>query len=78
MSNRVVTYIDINLNSVEEYWNALIVPSVKKFQTEPVAVRPHRLSRRRRARRCSRILADPPKDLPRRPAPAAGTSPRLP
>ena len=35
MSNRVVTYIDINLNSVEAYWDALIVPSVQKFQTEP-------------------------------------------
>jgi hypothetical protein len=35
MSNRVVTYIDINLNSVEEYWDALIVPSIQKFQTEP-------------------------------------------
>ena len=34
-SNRVVTYIDMNINSVEEYWNELIVPSAKKFQIEP-------------------------------------------
>lgn len=34
-SNRVVTYIDMGLNSVAEYWDELIVPSVKKFQTKP-------------------------------------------
>jgi hypothetical protein len=34
-SNRVVTYIDINLNSVEQYWGGLIVPSAQAFQTDP-------------------------------------------
>jgi hypothetical protein len=34
-SNRGVTYIDINLNTVEEYWDQLIVPSISKFQAEP-------------------------------------------
>ena len=34
-SNRVVTYIDIGLNSVEEYWHGLIVPNVKTFQSQP-------------------------------------------
>ncbi|WP_025036208.1 hypothetical protein [Bradyrhizobium sp. DOA9] len=35
MSNRVVTYIDINLNSVEEYWGELVIPNVKAFRSEP-------------------------------------------
>ncbi|MCC8936880.1 hypothetical protein H8A99_10375 [Bradyrhizobium sp. Arg68] len=35
MSNRVVTYIDINLNSIEAYWSELIVPSAKAFYSEP-------------------------------------------
>jgi len=34
-SNRVVTYIDINLNSIDEYWNELVVPSVRAFRSEP-------------------------------------------
>ena len=34
-SNRVVTYIDINLNSVEAYWRELVVPNAKQFQSEP-------------------------------------------
>ena len=34
-SNRVVTYIDINLNSVETYWNDLIIPSVQDFRNSP-------------------------------------------
>jgi hypothetical protein len=34
-SNRVVTYIDINLNSVEQYWGEIIVPSTQTFQTDP-------------------------------------------
>jgi hypothetical protein len=34
-SNKVVTYVDIGLNSVEEYWNALVVPNVRTFQTQP-------------------------------------------
>jgi hypothetical protein len=34
-SNRVVTYIDINLNSVEQYWNDLVFPSAQTFQTNP-------------------------------------------
>jgi hypothetical protein len=35
VSNRVVTYIDINLNSVEAYWGELVVPNAKQFQSEP-------------------------------------------
>jgi hypothetical protein len=35
MSNRVVTYVDINLNSVEDYWNQLIVPDVEAFRRAP-------------------------------------------
>ena len=34
-SNRVVTYVDINLNSVEQYWDGLVVPNVRAFQTMP-------------------------------------------
>jgi len=34
-SNKVVTYIDINLNSVEAYWSELVVPNAKQFQSEP-------------------------------------------
>jgi hypothetical protein len=34
-SNRVVTYIDIKLNSVEEYWSELVVPNVREFRREP-------------------------------------------
>jgi hypothetical protein len=34
-SNHVVTYIDMGLNSVEEYWGELIIQSVRKFQAEP-------------------------------------------
>jgi hypothetical protein len=33
-SNRVVTYVDLGLNTVEEYWDAVIVPNVKAFHTE--------------------------------------------
>jgi hypothetical protein len=34
-SNRVVTYIDFNLNSVEEYWGRLVVSDVQAFRREP-------------------------------------------
>jgi hypothetical protein len=34
-SNRQVTYIDIRLNSIEEYWDNLVVPNVKEFRTSP-------------------------------------------
>src|SRR5258708_28288530 len=34
-SNKVVTYIDINLNSVEAYWGELVLPNAKQFQSEP-------------------------------------------
>lgn len=34
-SNRVVTYIDIKLNSIEEYWSELVVANVKVFRGEP-------------------------------------------
>jgi hypothetical protein len=34
-SNRVVTYIDINLNSIEQYWGELVVPNAQAFQSEP-------------------------------------------
>jgi hypothetical protein len=34
-SNKVVTYVDINLNSVEAYWGELVVPNAKQFQTDP-------------------------------------------
>lgn len=34
-SNRVVTYIDIKLNSVQEYWGELVAPNVKAFRGEP-------------------------------------------
>jgi hypothetical protein len=34
-SNLVVTYIDMGLNSVEAYWNGLVVPNVRAYQTEP-------------------------------------------
>jgi hypothetical protein len=36
-SNRVVTYVDINLNSVEQYWVELVVPSAQAFQTDPTS-----------------------------------------
>jgi hypothetical protein len=36
-SNRVVTYVDIGLNSVEDYWGKLVVPDVTAFRTEPSA-----------------------------------------
>ena len=32
-----VTYIDIGLNSIDEYWNELIVPSVQEFNAKPSA-----------------------------------------
>ena len=35
-SNRVVTYIDMNINSVEEYWNELIVPSAEEVSDRAV------------------------------------------
>jgi hypothetical protein len=31
------TYIDIGLNSIDEYWNELIVPSVREFNAKPSA-----------------------------------------
>jgi hypothetical protein len=34
-SNRVVSYIDIGLATVEEYWDALLLPDVKAFLSEP-------------------------------------------
>jgi hypothetical protein len=34
-SNRVVTYIDMKLNSVDEYWGGIVVPSVRAFQSAP-------------------------------------------
>src|SRR5712671_4945607 len=34
-SNRVVTYIDINLNSVDAYWGEIVAPTVQAFRTEP-------------------------------------------
>jgi hypothetical protein len=34
-SNRVVTYIDMKLNSAEEYWSELLTPNVKAFHSEP-------------------------------------------
>jgi hypothetical protein len=34
-SNRVVTYIDINLNSVEQYWGELVIPNAQAFQGAP-------------------------------------------
>jgi hypothetical protein len=32
-----VTYVDIGLNSIDEYWNELVVPSVGEFNAEPSA-----------------------------------------
>jgi hypothetical protein len=32
-----VTYIDIGLNSIDEYWNELVVPSVREFNANPSA-----------------------------------------
>ena len=32
-----VTYIDIGLNSIDEYWNELIVPRVQEFNAKPSA-----------------------------------------
>jgi hypothetical protein len=34
-SNRTVTYVDINLNSIEEYWENLVGPSVQDFRRKP-------------------------------------------
>jgi hypothetical protein len=34
-SNKAVTYIDMGLNSVEEYWNGVLVPDVRAFQIDP-------------------------------------------
>ena len=34
-SNRVVTYIDIDLNSVEAYWNGPVSQNVRAFESEP-------------------------------------------
>ena len=34
-SNRVVTYIDFGLNSVDEYWGQLVVPNVQAFRSVP-------------------------------------------
>lgn len=36
-SNRVVTYIDFGLNSVNEYWAKLVVPSIEAFRKAPSA-----------------------------------------
>jgi hypothetical protein len=36
-SDQGVTYIDFGLNSVAEYWDRLIVPSVRTFLQEPSA-----------------------------------------
>jgi hypothetical protein len=35
MSNRVVTYTDFGLNSVEEYWEKIVAPGVREFQSAP-------------------------------------------
>lgn len=32
-SNRVVTYMDIGMNSVEDYWAKIFVPNVKAFRS---------------------------------------------
>jgi hypothetical protein len=32
LSNQVVTYIDMGLNSVDEYWQNIVVPGVQKFR----------------------------------------------
>lgn len=34
-SKKVVTYIDINVDSIEAYWSEIIAPNVKQFQEEP-------------------------------------------
>lgn len=34
-SNKVVTYIDLGLNSVATYWGGLVVPNAKQFRSEP-------------------------------------------
>src|ERR1035437_11119878 len=34
-SNRVVTYIDFGLNSVDEYWGQLVVPNVQALRSVP-------------------------------------------
>ena len=34
-SNRVVTYIDMRLNSVEQYWSDMVAPDARKFRSEP-------------------------------------------
>jgi hypothetical protein len=34
-SNKVVTYIDIDLNSIEEYWNGPLSLNVRAFQAQP-------------------------------------------
>jgi hypothetical protein len=33
-SNRVVTYIDTGLNSVEEYWQQIVLPDVQEFRAK--------------------------------------------
>lgn len=35
MSNKVVTYIDANLNSIPEYWGQLVAPAVAEYRTQP-------------------------------------------
>lgn len=37
MSNKVVTYIDMNLNSVAEYWAELVVPALNDYRASPSA-----------------------------------------
>lgn len=34
-SNRSVTYIDIGLNSIAEYWSSIIVPSTQEYLLRP-------------------------------------------
>src|SRR5579871_4915421 len=36
-SNRVVTYTDFGINSVDEYWSKLVVPHVQAFRNAPSA-----------------------------------------
>ena len=35
LSNKTVTYVDIGLNSLEEYWAELVFPSAKEFREAP-------------------------------------------
>lgn len=34
-ANRTVTYVDMGLNSVAEYWSQLVVPNIQDFVNEP-------------------------------------------